>query len=253
MKRLGPKSVVGMGALAIGLALAFPVLWHEDPPCAVLERESLPRCLVAAVNPGAPVGGATTPGAAATADQATRDAAREPASPVDAASDREWASLPRVTKDVLGRLLQTQRCDPVQLYRSHQCNPRDLWLSPTVRVAIAAMARDGATRIERLRAAAVTVKHDEFARSHAAGKALPVDLATLEGRTNLGRVGASAVFGEVEGLPFAAASVEMPQTIAADRALRQAAGDLAAHLLAAFAEHGALQAAEVEVLRARLR
>ena len=183
---------------------------------------------------------------------ATVKANRQIAGPADAATDPEWLELPRSQRDVVARALQTRRCDPVQLYRSHAFNPRDRWLSPVQRAEIEVLTDLAHARIERIRQEMSIVQALEFAAAHVAGKTLPADITTLEGQANLRRIGAAPVFAEIHGESFAVALAELPRTSAADAALLAEAQASCMDLARVFAAHGALDQRELDALTATI-
>lgn len=228
-------------------AALLAVLWcrHGEPPAAPPPGAAAADRPLAAEDPRvAAVGPAVVdrPGVA--------PALRRPTTPVDAATDPAWHTLPRVTKDLVRRLLLTQQCDPSQLYRSASFNPRDLWLAPPVRREIAHIAEASGSRLQALRAELLAAKEREFAALHAAGQTFAVDLSTLAGQTRLQRAGADPVFAEVDGRTLVAARAAMPDTAAAATAVDRATAELCAELAHAFAAHGALQPAELAALLA---
>jgi len=239
-----PRRVMLGGAVAFAFGLAIAGDCHEPPAVGAWQ---LPVPLNATA--GVPVVAATPPQAREADGGGAPTALRLRASPIDAASDPTWHALPRGTKDLVGRLLQTQHCDPTQLYRSVQWNPRDVWLSPTARVEIANLANQAGATIERLRAATADIRDREFAKLHAESRALPADLTTLQGQANLALVGAAPVFAEIAGQPFVASLAQLPETAGAHQALRQAAMDLVERLAAEFATRGTLDREELAALR----
>ena len=229
-----------------GLVLIAIVLHHEtrasttEPPGVA--AEDLP---VAADGPMVAASNASL-GEEPSDPRCTRHAV----APVCAADDPAWHALPRLSKDLVGRLLQTQQCDATQLYRSSSFNPRDLWLEPAARNEIARIAEATAVGMQRLRAELVTVKDREFAALHAAGKTFELDLTTLEGLTNLRNAGTEAVFADVDGRTFLAARASMPDTAAAATSLRQATADLCVQLARRFADLGTLEPEEFDAILA---
>ncbi len=225
-----------------GLALVVVMLGREDPPTAGSAARDQDAIVTADRI------------TAATIITAYRDEPADPttsrysAAPVDAATDPGWSTLPRLTRDLVGRLLQTQQCDPTQLYRSLSFNPRDIWLEPPARHAIASIVEDSAARLQRLRVDLVAARDREFAALHAEGQVFAVDLTTIEGLTNLRNAGSEPVFADIDGRTLVAARVTVPDTAAAATALQRAIADLCVQLAHAFAGHGTLHPSELEAI-----